>query len=407
MKKNISLILTIVLTELSGVTPVSAATYADIPGLSTNYRDAINHVSDHQSEFEDVKFESWYRDYVDYVKEAELFKGVSPSKFEPERSITRGEFVTVLFRMNTKINGADSSEQNDSSSFTDVPDESYYSEAVRWAKKNELVQGFPDGTFRPGAEIDRQSLATIISRYLSFAHISIVEPVDWFCGQDSNQSPVSLKEYSDCEEIAAWAKEAVERISKDRIMVGVKSRHETSDGQTADSLQFLPEKNVTRAETATVITRVYQAIRYAPDHETKYTVIRYSCEGDFDNQKFILEQDGRQIISDYEAWEKLKEKIRMFDPEVTVSETIDESYFEEKNLAVVELQSVGAAIFETRLANCDMSNDTMKVDFLTDSHGTTADVSGCLYLIEVPETVNNIDFQTAGFVHQVTDPWWT
>lgn len=49
--------------------------------------------------------------------------------------------------------------------FADVPDDSVHSESIRWASDNGIVDGYGDGTYRPGAGIRRDQAATMLHRY--------------------------------------------------------------------------------------------------------------------------------------------------------------------------------------------------------------------------------------------------
>jgi len=46
--------------------------------------------------------------------------------------------------------------------YSDVPRESTHAEGIEWATGLRIVQGFPDGTYRPGQAVTRGQLATIL-----------------------------------------------------------------------------------------------------------------------------------------------------------------------------------------------------------------------------------------------------
>ncbi|MBQ1503392.1 MAG: S-layer homology domain-containing protein, partial [Clostridia bacterium] len=50
-------------------------------------------------DFKDVPKTEWYYEYVKFVYENGLMVGTSATKFEPESSLTRGMFVTILCRI--------------------------------------------------------------------------------------------------------------------------------------------------------------------------------------------------------------------------------------------------------------------------------------------------------------------
>lgn len=49
--------------------------------------------------------------------------------------------------------------------FTDVADDGAHSAAIRWAHENGVIEGFDDGSYRPGAGIRRDQAATMLRRY--------------------------------------------------------------------------------------------------------------------------------------------------------------------------------------------------------------------------------------------------
>ena len=73
--------------------------------------------------------------------------------FDPESSLTRGMFATVLYRM--AGNPAVTFENR----FSDVQSGAYYSDAVIWAYQEEIVNGYPDGRFGVFDPITREQIA--------------------------------------------------------------------------------------------------------------------------------------------------------------------------------------------------------------------------------------------------------
>lgn len=52
--------------------------------------------------------------------------------------------------------------------FADVANGEWYTEAVRWAAAEGIVNGYEDGTFRPGNEITREQVMAILHRYAGY-----------------------------------------------------------------------------------------------------------------------------------------------------------------------------------------------------------------------------------------------
>lgn len=123
--------------------------------------------------FNDVPENAWYASSVDYAVEKNLFSGTSATTFDPNGTMTRGMFVTVLSRQaQAKTDEAKSAE------FTDVKDDSWYAKAIDWAFEKEYVNGTGDKTFSPDASITREQMASILSKYLTKAEAKIDTSVE-------------------------------------------------------------------------------------------------------------------------------------------------------------------------------------------------------------------------------------
>lgn len=109
--------------------------------------------------FEDVAItDAWY-DAIAYCYENHYFNGTSETTFSPEGSMTRGMFVTVLYRL------AGQPEVNGSNPFTDVKDGVYYNDPVRWAVQYGITSGTSATTFSPDSPVTREQTAVFLYRY--------------------------------------------------------------------------------------------------------------------------------------------------------------------------------------------------------------------------------------------------
>lgn len=101
---------------------------------------------------------------IRWVLDEELFLGVQPDRFDPDGSMTRAMFVTVLARM-AKLQGKTLGD-HPSAGFSDVPDGAWYEDELNWAVSKGLILGYPDGSFHPNEAIDRQMICVILVRFL-------------------------------------------------------------------------------------------------------------------------------------------------------------------------------------------------------------------------------------------------
>ncbi len=102
--------------------------------------------------FQDVARGAWYHDGVDYMVRRGYMEGVGNNLFAVNGTMTRGQMVTILYRIAGKptVEGLENP-------FKDVADGKFYTDAVIWAAENGIVEGNGDGTFNPNGFITRQS----------------------------------------------------------------------------------------------------------------------------------------------------------------------------------------------------------------------------------------------------------
>ena len=163
--------------------------------------------------FQDVPQDAWYAGAVERVCAAGLMNGVSPTAFSPGGTVTRGQIAAILYRLagSPAVRG---------SSFSDVPAGAYYSEAVAWAARRGVAEGFHDGTFRPDLPVSRQQLAAILWRYAK------LERAD-------SGARASLRGWPDAGEGGGYAGEAMSWALAEGILQGTKEGTLQPQGRAA------------------------------------------------------------------------------------------------------------------------------------------------------------------------------
>ena len=126
-------------------------------------------------EFEDVPKTARYYDAVQWAYENEITKGVSETRFAPDRPVNRGMVVTMLWRMD----GSPSDTGWGPDNFTDDIPESY-EQAVGWMSRHDVVNGYPDGTFRSGNTCTRGQIVTFIYRNMGHLYRSANSNIEDF-----------------------------------------------------------------------------------------------------------------------------------------------------------------------------------------------------------------------------------
>ena len=150
--------------------------------------------------------------------------GVGAGEFQPNGTLTRAAFVTMLGRM-AGVKDTDYT----TSVFRDVPDGEWYTSFVAWATENGIVDGYGDGIFLPQNNITRQEMAKIMAKYLN-----------WKGLDTTPSSEISSYPINDLNAIGGWALEPVCFCYEQGLLNGRGSN-------------FAPQANATRAEACVVL----------------------------------------------------------------------------------------------------------------------------------------------------------
>lgn len=168
----------------------------------------------------------WAREVINAIADKNIVKGYEDSTFKPNNSITRAEFLTILYNSGL----AETADINGDTEFADVTGNEWYYSYVKWGAENNLIVGYEDNTFRGNNIISRQEMAVVISKFIELAGIEL----------DKSEAV----EFVDYDTIAPWAKEYVDAISAYGIVKG--------DNKNC----YLPNKDLTRAEMAVIINQL-------------------------------------------------------------------------------------------------------------------------------------------------------
>lgn len=96
---------------------------------------------------------------ITWAAQAGIVQGISATDFEPGEPVTRAQMATFLdntFDLPAPAAGA--------STFPDVPPGSTHHTAVEAVAAAGITTGYRDGTYRPGAPLSRQEMATLLAR---------------------------------------------------------------------------------------------------------------------------------------------------------------------------------------------------------------------------------------------------
>ena len=159
--------------------------------------------------------------------------------YDPEAPVTRAEFCTLLLR------AVGVEQSTESAGFIDVSENDWFAPYVNGAEKAGLLNGMPyDSEFGPNIPITRQEMSAMIVNGVKTAgkfKNTLIE-ADYF-----------LKDFTDKDSIAPWAKEFVARATELEIIKGIEKN---------GNLTFSPEENSTRAQAAVMLKRFLDVDAY-------------------------------------------------------------------------------------------------------------------------------------------------
>ena len=158
-----------------------------------------------------------------------VIKGMGNSKFQGNKTITRA-MVTRVFMLISKDKAIDKDVY-----FTDVTNDKWYAESVKWAAAKGIIAGYADGTFKADKKVTRQEFCVMLNNLLKVNGIELETVV-----------PVDEKEFAKAD---SWAKDAMIAMKRAGL-VNVEA-----------SGKFGPKSKFTREELAKTIDLLIKLIK--------------------------------------------------------------------------------------------------------------------------------------------------
>ncbi|MDR3152430.1 MAG: S-layer homology domain-containing protein [Bifidobacteriaceae bacterium] len=112
------------------------------------------------SPFSDLKPDNQFYKQIMWGVANGIWSGYEDKTFKGNKAITRGQFVSVLWR----FYGSPEPILPSKSPFSDVKSSDSIYKAVIWAKNNSITTGYADGTFKPNKTCSRAQMAMFIIR---------------------------------------------------------------------------------------------------------------------------------------------------------------------------------------------------------------------------------------------------
>ncbi|WP_169447579.1 InlB B-repeat-containing protein [Paenibacillus daejeonensis] len=111
------------------------------------------------SQFKDVDPVRWYANAIGYMEQFGIITGYADGSFRPDATITRAEFAAIASRFDKLVTG-------EPITFTDIPENYWARDYIASAAAKGWIQGYPDGTFKPGNYITRAEVVSLVNRML-------------------------------------------------------------------------------------------------------------------------------------------------------------------------------------------------------------------------------------------------
>lgn len=107
--------------------------------------------------FEDAKGH-WAAGSINALADLAIINGYPDGTFKPENKITRAEFAKMMAKIAPEV----AADKKAKVSFSDAVKGEWYYDSVVYMAENGYINGYPDKTFKPNAEITREEIAQIV-----------------------------------------------------------------------------------------------------------------------------------------------------------------------------------------------------------------------------------------------------
>ncbi|MGR6837030.1 InlB B-repeat-containing protein [Syntrophomonas erecta] len=175
--------------------------------------------------FDDVDENTWYDEAAWFCVVHGLMAGTGERRFDGNLDTTRAMLVAVLYRLSQ-------SEETAENIFPDVEEDKWYTEAITWAAKNNIVSGYGNGNFGPEDILTREQMIAILHQYSKFMGYDVSKKDD-------------LGAYHDADYISDWAIAQMQWAVANGLITGV--------GNNLVS----PQTGANRAQFAVIMQRYY------------------------------------------------------------------------------------------------------------------------------------------------------
>lgn len=112
------------------------------------------------AQYADVPADYPYAMTIDLLGQLGVLSGDEQGNFHPEETLTRAQAAAMVYRMRTGLtNAADAVGET---GFSDVPADHWAAGYINYCKESGIINGYPDGTFRPDADVTDGEFVTMV-----------------------------------------------------------------------------------------------------------------------------------------------------------------------------------------------------------------------------------------------------
>ncbi|WP_411350116.1 S-layer homology domain-containing protein [Paenibacillus sp. WLX2291] len=192
----------------------------------------------------------WAASSVQQLADRMIINGTAKQTFSPSAAITRAQMAALLTRalgLSKTATGIEIGTENTvndgaggDTDFSDVASSAWYADSIHTAAIAGLLQGDTSGKFRPNDTITRQEMAVMLDRVIQQNHLLSATAAE------SASNP--MNRFPDLGQSATWARQAIVNLDASGLLQG------------NESGLFKPQNSLTRAESASIITRLLDKI---------------------------------------------------------------------------------------------------------------------------------------------------
>jgi len=152
--------------------------------------------------------------------------------FRPDDPITRTEMVATI------VMAFDMLDFSAQAIFTDIPQNAWYYHAVATARQAQLVEGYPDNTFRGGNYIPKDQLVVMAAN-------ALVGQMGYHAPEDIEYF---LARFLDRDRLTRWSEDGIALATASNVLI-----------HRSDNM-FAPQSTMTRGDAAIILYRVFSRI---------------------------------------------------------------------------------------------------------------------------------------------------